>query len=82
MMQPTGPDLTLGEMRAQGVRWVDVLCHCGCEDTIGVDALPDRLSVAGLRERLRCDRCGARPRQTRPHVGSSVFRKPIRPVRT
>jgi len=63
-------------MRASGVRWVDVLCHCGREETATVDALPDQLVVSELRESLRCASCGARPRQTRPHVGSRTLRAP------
>jgi hypothetical protein len=70
------PTITLGEMRSGGVRWVDLVCHCGREETKAVDSLPDSLFVADARESLRCSHCGARPRQTRPHVGSRLFRGP------
>jgi hypothetical protein len=80
-MRDQTPATTLGEMRARGVRWVDVLCHCGREETVVVDSLPDRLVVADLREQLRCTRCGARPRQTRPHHGSKTLRAPAAPAR-
>jgi hypothetical protein len=75
-MRLTGPATTLGQMRAGGVRWIDLFCHCGREETATVEGLPDDLVVSELRERLRCSRCGARPRQTRPHVGSTVLRGP------
>jgi hypothetical protein len=65
-------------MRAQGMRWIDMFCLCGHEETKTVDDLPDRLSVSDLRERLRCARCGARPRQTRPHSAAAPLRRPSR----
>lgn len=71
-----GPTITLGQMRAEGMRWVDLVCHCGREETASVDTMPDGLVVAELRESLRCSHCGARPRQTRPHAGSRLFRGP------
>lgn len=79
-MRDHGPEMTLGEMRQQGIRWVDMSCHCGHSETLTVDSLPDRLTVSGLREQLRCPRCGARPRQTRPHSGGGPLRRPSRPL--
>jgi hypothetical protein len=75
-MRDHGPDMTLGDMRRQGIRWVDMNCHCGHAETLPADEFPDRLIVSGLREQLRCPRCGARPRQTRPHSGRGPLRRP------
>lgn len=70
MARYDGPPMTLGNMRALGVRNVTIECACGREATMLVDALPDGLAVPEVRRRLRCSRCGARPRSTRPCWGA------------
>jgi hypothetical protein len=72
-MRFVSPSMTLGTMRATGIRAVDVDCSCGRFETMRVDSLPDGLEVADLCERIRCHACGAHPRQTRPHRGALVM---------
>jgi hypothetical protein len=62
--------LTLGNMRAHGIRSIDAFCQsigCGHEATIVIDGLPDSLPVPDVSLRLRCSRCGHRAIQTRPN---------------
>jgi hypothetical protein len=65
-MQYDGASMTLGNMRAQGVRSIYILCGCGREESMLVDGLADDLEVPSIRTQLRCSACGQRPYQTRP----------------
>ncbi len=64
------PPMTLGNMRAHGIRSIDAYCQaigCGHASTLNVDGLPDELPVPDVGLRLRCSRCGSRSIQTRPN---------------
>jgi len=59
--------MTLGTMRAMGVRSVDATCEaCQHEATVNVDALPDSLYVPDVALRLKCSACGSKNIHTRP----------------
>jgi hypothetical protein len=64
------PPMTLGNMRAHGIRSIDAFCQaigCGHDATIAIDGLPDNLPVPDLGLRLRCSRCGSHVIHTRPN---------------
>jgi hypothetical protein len=62
--QPPGP-MTLGDMRAEGPRSLDVTCSaCGYHTTVIVDAWPDETPVLSFSPLMRCIECG--------HMGASV----------
>lgn len=61
------PAMTLANMRHNGATSIDAYCACGHEATIDVSDWPEDLEVPNVRFRLRCSKCGARPRETRPH---------------
>jgi hypothetical protein len=61
--------MTLGNMRAQGIR--DVVAHCEAAScfhsaTVNVGALPDDLPVPDVALRLVCSKCGRRQIKTIP----------------
>src|SRR4051794_12556590 len=59
--------MTLGNMRAMGVRSMDATCEdCRHEATVNVDALPDHLYVPDVALRMRCSACGSKRIITRP----------------
>jgi len=66
MTRYTGPAMTLGNMRENGVRSILASCSCGHKDSLNVDALPDFVEVPAVRRRVRCSACGARPVDVRP----------------
>jgi hypothetical protein len=60
--------MTLGNMRAHGVRSVDATSEdCKREATVNVDSLPDALPVPDVALRLRCSACGSKRIVTRPN---------------
>jgi len=65
-----GPPITLGNMRENGVRTLDVWClgrdrhH---HRMLDVDAMPDDVAVPSIGPRLRCERCGHRGADARPN---------------
>jgi hypothetical protein len=64
------PPMTLGDMRAQGIRSIDAFCQAigsGHEATIASDGLPDDLPVPDVGLRLRYSHCGGRAIHTRPN---------------
>jgi hypothetical protein len=64
------PPMTLGNMRAHGVRSIDAHCEaigCGHASTLNVDGLPDELPVPDVSLKLRCSKCGSRSIHTRPN---------------
>ena len=60
----TGPAMTLDNMRALGVRSIDITCQCGREAIIDVSGLSGLIEVPTLRWRLKCTVC--RPIDVRP----------------
>ena len=63
------PPMTLGNMRALGVRRVMAICEtplCGRSGILSADAWPDDYAVPDIALRLRCSRCGAKAVSTRP----------------
>jgi hypothetical protein len=62
--------MTLGNMRANGVRSLIVHCSnvtCRHEAVVNVDSLPDDAPVPALGLRMRCDRCGQRGADVMPN---------------
>jgi hypothetical protein len=63
----TGPPMTLGNMRRNGVRRLVVYCEgrgCHRRSILDVDAYPDDAPVPSFGSRMRCEVCG--------HVGADV----------
>src|SRR5262249_48318321 len=47
--------MTLGNMRQNGVRGLDITClHCGHHTEVNVDRWPDDVSVPSFGPRMRC----------------------------
>ena len=74
-MRYTGLPMTLGNMRANGVRSVVAMCleyGCGHKADVLVDHLADDVFVPDVGRRLRCSVCQGREVQTRPawHLGA------------
>lgn len=64
------PPMTLGNIRALGIRTIDAVCEealCGRSAVVDVGALPDDVAVPDLALRLRCSRCGFKAVSTRPN---------------
>jgi hypothetical protein len=52
--------MTLGTMRANGVRSLDVSCwQCHHRATLSADPRPDHMPVPAFGPRVVCTRCGA-----------------------
>jgi hypothetical protein len=64
--------VTLDNMRALGVRAVDVTCQCGLEATVDVSALSGLIEVLALRQMLKCTTCNGRPIDVRPDWSQHV----------
>jgi len=61
--------ITLGEMRASGVRDVLVHCrdhHCSHYISISADFWPDHLRLSDIEDRFVCRICGKRGAEVRP----------------
>jgi hypothetical protein len=55
MRSKFGPPMTLANMRLNGVRALTATCEaCGREADVGVDALPETLTIPETGKRLRC----------------------------
>src|SRR5258706_1843948 len=51
--------MTLGNMRRNGVRGLDVTCSaCGYHTEVNVDRWPDDTPVPSFGPRMRCTKCG------------------------
>jgi hypothetical protein len=60
--------MTLGNMRANGVGSLDVMCpQCRQEAILNVDHLPEDLTVPSFRARLLCTKCGTVGADVRPN---------------
>ena len=60
--------MTLGNMRANGVRRLDLHCwQCHHEAVLDADPWPDDVTVVSFRDRLVCTRCGIVGADARPH---------------
>ena len=60
--------MTLGNMRANGVRTLAVWClgrNCGHSSVLDIAGYPDDVLVPSFGPRLRCERCG--------HLGAEVL---------
>jgi hypothetical protein len=56
--EPIRP-MTLGNMRRNGVRGLDVTRqHCGYHTEVNVDAHPDHVTVPSFGPRMRCTKSG------------------------
>jgi len=57
----SGPPMTLGNMRENGVRTLDAWClarGCHHHSVVDVSAIGDDVPVPSIGQRLRCERCG------------------------
>jgi hypothetical protein len=68
-MRPRDHTMTLGDMRANGVRMVAVSCnapYCHHSADVAVDGMPDEMAVLFLARKFRCSRCGSKLVSARP----------------
>jgi hypothetical protein len=67
-----GPPMTLGNMRANGVRSLDVCCWlCHHRAIPSADPWPDHMPVPAFGLRMVCTRCGIIGADARPNGGNS-----------
>lgn len=62
--------MTLGNMRANGVRSLDVYClgrDCHHHAVLDANSYGDDLTVPSFGPRMRCQRCGHRGADVRPN---------------
>ena len=72
--------MTLGNMRANGVRTLDVWClgrTCNHRSVLDVSSFPDDVPVPSFGPRLRCERCGHLGADARPNWSDREKRAPI-----
>jgi hypothetical protein len=64
----TGPPMTLGNMRANGVRRLDVSCRqCHHSSVLNVDQYGDDVPVPSFGPRMVCTYCGTIGGDARPN---------------
>jgi hypothetical protein len=64
--------ITLGEMRASGVRGLLIYCadhRCGHSIAIDADRWPDHVRLSDLEPKFTCQTCGHRGADVRPMFG-------------
>jgi len=60
--------MTLGNMRANGVRSLAIYCErCHHQELLGVNEFSDDIPVPAFGPRMVCTRCGAISADARPH---------------
>jgi hypothetical protein len=65
---PAGDPMTLGNMRANGVRPLDVSCWlCHHRAILSADPWPDHVPVPSFGPRMVCTRCGIIGADARPN---------------
>jgi hypothetical protein len=65
---PPGDPMTLGNMRANGVRSLDVCCwQCHHRAILSADSWPDHVAVPSFGPRMVCTRCGIIGADARPN---------------
>ena len=65
---PAGDPMTLGNMRANGVRSLDVSCwQCHHRAILSADPWPDHVPVPSFGPRMVCTRCGIIGADARPN---------------
>jgi hypothetical protein len=72
-MRYTGPPMTLGNMRANGVQTLSANClglDCRHHAVVDVGPFADDLPVPSFGPRLRCTRCGHLGADARPNWGA------------
>ena len=70
MPAPVRQKITLGEMRAAGVRGLLIYCsdyHCSHSTTISGDRWADDVRLSDLELRFTCQACGRRGADVRPN---------------
>ena len=74
-----GPPMTLGNMRANGVRSLTVSCLiCHHRAVLAVDTWPDHVPVPSFGPRMVCTSCGIIGADARPNWSE----RPVRPSLT
>ena len=65
-----GRTMTLGDMRELGIRrlWISCLNRaCGHDALLDASGYPAGVQILSLRQHLKCDNCGGRNVDVRPH---------------
>src|SRR5260370_33469054 len=69
--------MTLGNMRRNGVRGLDVTClHCGYRTEVNMDAYPDDVMEPSFGPRMRGSQCGHLGADARPNWAERAARLP------
>ena len=58
--------MTLQNMRQNGCHTIEAWCECGHHGPVDVSGWPEDMEVPNVKWRLRCSKCGQRPKQTVP----------------
>jgi hypothetical protein len=80
-MRHTSPPMTLGNMRANGVRTIAAYCqssNCYHSGVVSVSDLSDDVEVPAIVSRLRCTACGRLGAESRPNWSETAVRRPVR----
>ena len=74
----TGPPMTLGNMRANGVRSLSASCFlCHRETVLSADRWPDHLPVPSFGPRMVCTGCGIIGADVRPNWKERASRESL-----
>ena len=78
----TNPPMTLGNMRANGVRLLSVACHlCHHQAVMNMDRFEDAVPVPSFGPRMVCTSCGIVGADVRPELaGARRTGEPDRPA--